>query len=68
MNADSVKMTHFEQAIERVIGGLEKKSLVLSPQEKRTVAYHEVSRVVEVPLSAEPYICIGWSCYLRLVF
>ena len=35
-------MTHFEQAIERVIGGLEKKSLVLSPEEKRTVAYHEV--------------------------
>lgn len=35
-------MTHFEQAIERVIGGLEKRSLVLSPEEKRTVAYHEV--------------------------
>lgn len=35
-------MTHFEQAIERVVGGLEKKSLVLSPEEKRTVAYHEV--------------------------
>ncbi|KAJ6258420.1 Paraplegin [Drechslerella dactyloides] len=39
--ADSVALTHFEQAIERVIGGLEKKSLVLSPDEKRTVAYHE---------------------------
>lgn len=35
-------MTHFEQAIERTIGGLEKKSLVLSPEEKKTVAYHEV--------------------------
>jgi AFG3 family protein len=40
--AESVSMMHFEMAIERVIGGLEKKSLVLSPEEKRTVAYHEV--------------------------
>lgn len=41
-NAETVAMTHFEQAIERVIGGLEKKSLVLNPEEKKTVAYHEV--------------------------
>ncbi|KAH0610144.1 uncharacterized protein H6S33_012690 [Morchella sextelata] len=39
--AETVAMTHFEQAIERVIGGLEKKSLVLNPEEKKTVAYHE---------------------------
>lgn len=39
-------MTHFEQAIERVIGGLEKKSLVLSPEEKRTVAYHEAGHAI----------------------
>jgi len=45
-SADSVKMTHFEQAIERVIGGLEKKSLVLSPNEKRTVAYHEAGHAI----------------------
>ncbi|EWC44046.1 mitochondrial respiratory chain complexes assembly protein YTA12 [Drechslerella stenobrocha 248] len=44
--ADSVQLTHFEQAIERVIGGLEKKSLVLSPQEKKTVAYHEAGHAV----------------------
>lgn len=42
-NAEKVEMTHFEQAIERTIGGLERKSLVLSPEEKRTVAYHEVT-------------------------
>lgn len=41
-NAETVAMIHFEQAIERTIGGLEKKSLVLSPEEKKTVAYHEV--------------------------
>ena len=39
-------MTHFESAIERVIGGLEKKSLVLSPEEKRTVAYHEAGHAI----------------------
>lgn len=39
-------MKHFEQAIERVIGGLEKRSLVLSPEEKRTVAYHEAGHAI----------------------
>lgn len=39
-------MTHFEQAIERVVGGLEKKSLVLSPEEKKTVAYHEAGHAI----------------------
>ena len=39
-------MQHFEQAIERVIGGLEKKSLVLSPEEKKTVAYHEAGHAI----------------------
>ncbi|KAM4723049.1 mitochondrial inner membrane m-AAA protease component AFG3L1-like [Rhinophrynus dorsalis] len=37
---------HFEQAIERVIGGLEKKTQVLQPEEKRTVAYHEAGHAV----------------------
>jgi AFG3 family protein len=45
-NATSVEMTHFEQAIERVIGGLEKKSLVLTPEEKKTVAYHEAGHAI----------------------
>jgi len=39
-------MIHFEQAIERVVGGLEKKSLVLSPEEKKTVAYHEAGHAI----------------------
>ncbi|KAG9474953.1 mitochondrial inner membrane m-AAA protease component AFG3L1-like [Eleutherodactylus coqui] len=37
---------HFEKAIERVIGGLEKKTQVLQPDEKRTVAYHEAGHAV----------------------
>lgn len=39
-------MVHFEQAIERVIGGLEKKSLVLKPEEKKVVAYHEAGHAI----------------------
>ncbi|KAI0840062.1 ATP-dependent metallopeptidase Hfl, partial [Hypoxylon sp. FL0890] len=45
-NATSVTLQHFEQAIERVIGGLERKSLVLNPNEKRTVAYHEAGHAI----------------------
>ena len=39
-------LEHFESAIERVIGGLEKKSLILSPEEKKTVAYHEAGHAI----------------------
>ncbi|KAH3908244.1 hypothetical protein HBI56_190850 [Parastagonospora nodorum] len=45
-SAETVTMVHFEQAIERVIGGLEKKSLVLKPEEKKTVAYHEAGHAI----------------------
>ncbi|KAK5122332.1 Mitochondrial inner membrane m-AAA protease component [Meristemomyces frigidus] len=44
--ADSVKMIHFERAIERVIGGLENKSLVLTQEEKKTIAYHEAGHAI----------------------
>ncbi|KAJ2707213.1 AAA ATPase afg3 [Coemansia sp. IMI 203386] len=44
--SSNVQHKHFEQAIERVIAGLEKKSRVLSPEEKRTVAYHEAGHAV----------------------
>ncbi|KAJ7374721.1 AFG3-like protein 2 [Desmophyllum pertusum] len=41
-----VELKHFEQAIERVIGGLEKKTQVLQPEEKKVVAYHEAGHAV----------------------
>ncbi|KAI9224367.1 peptidase family M41-domain-containing protein [Blastocladiella britannica] len=44
--AKTVQLKHFEQAIERVIAGLEKKSKVLSPEEKKVVAYHEAGHAV----------------------
>ncbi|XP_076263572.1 AFG3 like matrix AAA peptidase subunit 2 [Rhynchophorus ferrugineus] len=43
---DKIIMKHFEQAIERVVAGMEKKTNVLSPEEKRTVAYHEAGHAV----------------------
>ncbi|KAI9004102.1 peptidase family M41-domain-containing protein [Gaertneriomyces semiglobifer] len=44
--SDTVTEKHFEAAIERVIAGLEKKSRVLSPEEKRIVAHHEAGHAV----------------------
>ena len=44
--ADAVELKHFEQAIERVTAGLEKKSRVLSPEDKNQVAYHEAGHAV----------------------
>ncbi|XP_061133158.1 AFG3-like protein 1 isoform X1 [Syngnathus typhle] len=41
-----ISTMHFEQAVERVIGGLEKKSQVLQLPERTTVAYHEAGHAV----------------------
>lgn len=46
-----VTMDHFEGAIDRIIGGLEKKNKVISKSERRTVAYHEAGHAV-----------VGWFC------
>uniref|UniRef100_A0A0D3C3Q4 AAA+ ATPase domain-containing protein n=1 Tax=Brassica oleracea var. oleracea TaxID=109376 RepID=A0A0D3C3Q4_BRAOL len=43
---DVVTMEHFESAVDRVIGGLEKKNLVMSKLERRTVAYHGTCRAI----------------------
>ncbi len=45
-DSDSVTFLHFEAAIERVIGGLEKKNKVLSALERKTVAFHEAGHAV----------------------
>jgi AFG3 family protein len=44
--SDYVGQVDFDTAIERVIVGLEKKSRVLSPEEKKTVAYHEAGHAI----------------------
>lgn len=45
-NKEAVEAEDFEAAIDRVIGGLEKKNMVMSPEEKRTIAYHEAGHAV----------------------
>ena len=43
---DTVTMADFNEAIERVIAGLKKKSRVLTDTEKKTVAYHETGHAL----------------------
>ncbi len=45
-NKKSVEMDDFHDAIDRVIGGLEKKSKIISPEEKKIVAYHEAGHAI----------------------
>jgi cell division protease FtsH len=45
-NRQAVTMADFNEAIERVIAGLEKKSRILNEQEKKIVAYHEVGHAL----------------------
>jgi AFG3 family protein len=45
-NKDAVEMIDFQDAIDRVIGGLEKKNKIISPDEKKIIAYHEGGHAV----------------------
>ena len=45
-NKEIVEMSDFQDAIDRVIGGLEKKNKIISPEEKKIVAYHEAGHAV----------------------
>ena len=42
----AVDMQDFQDAIDRVIGGLEKKNKIISPEEKKIVAFHEAGHAV----------------------
>lgn len=45
-NKQEVAQSHFREAVERSIAGLEKKSRRISPKEKKIVAYHESGHAV----------------------
>ncbi len=45
-NKEAVDMQDFQDAVDRVIGGLEKKNKIISPEEKKIVAYHEAGHAV----------------------
>ena len=41
-----VEKQDFLDAVDRIIGGLEKKSKIISPNEKKTIAYHEAGHAI----------------------
>lgn len=43
---DEVEMIDFQDSIERVIAGLEKKNKIISPHERKIVAYHEAGHAI----------------------
>ena len=45
-NKEAIEMADFQEAVERVIAGLEKRNRVLNPKEKERVAYHEVGHAL----------------------
>ena len=73
---DAIEMEDFERAIDRVIGGLEKKNKLISPDEKRIVAYHEAGHaiagwfreytdpVVKVSIVPRGLAALGYAQYL----
>jgi AFG3 family protein len=45
-NKKAIEMIDFQDAIDRVIGGLEKKNKIISPEEKEIIAFHEAGHAV----------------------
>ena len=44
--ADSVTMDDFNNAVERIVAGLEKRNRLLNPREREIVAYHEMGHAL----------------------
>jgi len=71
-----VDMQDFQDAIDRVIGGLEKKNKLISPEEKKIVAYHEAGHaaagwflehadpLVKVSIVPRGVAALGYAQYL----
>ena len=45
-NKKAVEMSDFNYALDKVIGGLEKKNKIISPEEKQIIAYHESGHTI----------------------
>jgi len=45
-NKTEIDMQDFQDAVDRVIGGLEKKNKIISPEEKEIIAYHESGHAI----------------------
>jgi cell division protease FtsH len=44
--ADAVSITDFNNAVERIVAGLEKRNRLLNPREREIVAYHEMGHAL----------------------
>ena len=44
--ADAVDMTDFNNAVERIVAGLEKRNRLLNPREREIVAHHEMGHAI----------------------
>jgi AFG3 family protein len=72
----SVDMDDFNSAIDRVMGGLEKKNKLISPKEKKIIAYHETGHalcgwylehahpLVKVSIIPRGHAALGFAQYL----
>ncbi len=72
----SIEMVDFEKATDRMIGGLEKKNKLISPEERKIVAYHEAGHaitgwflentdpVVKVSIVPRGLAALGYAQYL----
>jgi cell division protease FtsH len=52
-NKNEINMEEFEEAIEKVIAGPEKKNRIIRPQEKELVAFHELGHALVAKLIPE---------------
>jgi AFG3 family protein len=75
-NKTEIGMQDFQDAVDRVIGGLEKKNKIISPEEKQIIAYHEsghaiagwylegVDPLVKVSIVPRGVAALGYAQYL----
>ncbi|MBC6995609.1 ATP-dependent zinc metalloprotease FtsH [Neolewinella lacunae] len=75
-NQDSVTLDDFNYALDKVIGGLEKKNKLIHPDEKKIIAYHEAghaicgwylehaSPLVKVTIVPRGVAALGYAQYL----
>jgi len=47
-NKKSVGKQDFLDAVDRIVGGLEKKNKIITPEEKKTIAFHEAGHAIVV--------------------
>jgi cell division protease FtsH len=77
-NKDAIDLQDFNDAIDRVIGGLEKRNRLISPEEKKIIAYHEAGHalcgwylehtdpLVKVTIIPRGVAALGFAQYLPL--